>query len=177
MTRYEYKVLPAPMKGLKVKGARTTEARFAHALMEVMNQFGRDGWEYQRTDTLPCEERVGLTGRTTKFQNMLVFRRVIADRTTVEAPTEAEVAIRPTEAAHHLAEEAAGDQPAAARDAAPQVEGSVAARLAATLSAKPREGATPPLRAVPDAGKAPPLGAPRPSGLFRPRSAEGVPAE
>ncbi|WP_425052629.1 DUF4177 domain-containing protein [Psychromarinibacter sp. S121] len=75
MPRYEYKVVPAPKKAGKVKGVKGTEARFAHELASLMNQYGADGWEYQRTDTLPCEERSGLTGRTTTFQNLLVFRR------------------------------------------------------------------------------------------------------
>ncbi len=51
-----------------------------------MNAMGADGWEYQRTDTLPCEERVGLTGRTTVFQNMLVFRRAVAATADAETP-------------------------------------------------------------------------------------------
>ena len=78
MQKFEYKVVPAPKKGEKVRGARTTQERFAHTLTEMMNDLGRDGWEYLRADTLPCEERVGLTGRTTVFQNMLVFRRATA---------------------------------------------------------------------------------------------------
>ncbi|MEN8840122.1 MAG: DUF4177 domain-containing protein [Octadecabacter sp.] len=77
MTGFEYKVVPAPMRGLKGKGVKGTPARFANALQSVMNDLGADGWEYQRTDTLPVEERVGLTGKNTSFQNMLVFRRVV----------------------------------------------------------------------------------------------------
>ena len=43
-----------------------------------MNDMGREGWEYVRTDTLPMDERAGLTGGTkTSYLNMLVFRRVI----------------------------------------------------------------------------------------------------
>ena len=75
MTRYEYKVVPAPRKAGKVKGVKGTDARFAHELAQLMNEYGADGWEYQRTDTLPCEERSGLTSKVTKFQNVLVFRR------------------------------------------------------------------------------------------------------
>jgi hypothetical protein len=75
VTAYEYKVVPAPKKGLRGKGIKGTDAKFANALMHVMNTLGADGWEYQRTDTLPCEERRGLTGKTTVFQNLLVFRR------------------------------------------------------------------------------------------------------
>ena len=85
MPRYEYKVIPAPKKGLRAKGVRGTELRFANALQEVMNEYGAQGWEYLRTDTLPCEERHGLTGKTTGFQNMLVFRRVI-EEAVVELP-------------------------------------------------------------------------------------------
>ncbi len=78
MERFEYKVLPAPSRGEKVKGVKSTQDRFAYALTQVMNQMAADGWEYLRADTLPCEERVGFTGKTTKFQHMLVFRRAIA---------------------------------------------------------------------------------------------------
>lgn len=75
MAQFEYKVVAAPVRGEKVRGLKTTADRFANALMTVMNDLGRDGWEYLRADTLPCEERVGFTGRQTTFQHMLVFRR------------------------------------------------------------------------------------------------------
>ena len=77
MPVYEYKVIPAPKKGQRSKGVRGSENRFAHALQSVMNDQAADGWEYLRNDTLPCEERKGLRGKTTTYQNMLVFRRVI----------------------------------------------------------------------------------------------------
>ena len=77
MSHYEYKVIPAPKKGLRAKGIKGTELRFANALQGVMNEQGALGWEYQRTDTLPCDERQGLTGKTTGFQNMLIFRRTL----------------------------------------------------------------------------------------------------
>jgi hypothetical protein len=78
MQQFEYKVVPAPTRGEKVRGAKTTAERFAAALMAVMNDLGRDGWEYLRADTLPCEERVGLTGKSSSFLHMLVFRRQVA---------------------------------------------------------------------------------------------------
>ena len=40
-----------------------------------MNELGADGWEYIRSDTLPCEERTGLTTKVMSYQNLLVFRR------------------------------------------------------------------------------------------------------
>ena len=80
---YEYAVVPAPKKGLKARGVKTTEDRFAYALQTIMNEYGAEGWEYVRTDTLPSEERTGLTGRTTVYHNMMVFRKAVA----AEIPT------------------------------------------------------------------------------------------
>ena len=75
---YEYRVIPAPVKGTKAKGAKTAEDRFALTLQETMNAMADDGWEFQRAETLPSEERTGLTGRKTVYHNMLVFRRANA---------------------------------------------------------------------------------------------------
>ena len=79
---YEYKVIPAPTKGLKAKGVKTSPDRFANALQTAINVLAGDGWEYVRAETLPSEERERLMGKTTVFQNMLIFRK----------PLEAEVA-------------------------------------------------------------------------------------
>ena len=76
---YEYKVVPAPMRGKKAKGVKTAEDRFANALQTQMNDLAAEGWEYLRADTLPCEQREGFIGKkTTTYQNMLVFRRALA---------------------------------------------------------------------------------------------------
>ncbi|SMX33934.1 DUF4177 domain-containing protein [Actibacterium lipolyticum] len=131
MPRFEYKVIPAPVRGEKAKGLKGTQARFAHALTKLMNDMGQDGWEYQRTDTLPCEERQGLTGKTTTFQNMLVFRRTLAGE-NVEAPV----------ATSTLAEK----RPEA-----------LAAAAVASLTVDAPEGATPAIEAA-EEGNAPALG-------------------
>jgi hypothetical protein len=78
MQRYEFKVIPAPRRGEKAREAKTTEDRFALALSSLMNSLGREGWDYIRADTLPCDERSGLTGTKTTFQTVLVFRRLLA---------------------------------------------------------------------------------------------------
>lgn len=86
MPKFEYKVVPAPTRAERARGIKGTHALFANTLAAVMNELGREGWEYQRADTLPCEERSGFTGKTTTFQNMLVFRREIdaqVDRSSV----------------------------------------------------------------------------------------------
>ncbi|HMO72507.1 MAG TPA: DUF4177 domain-containing protein, partial [Paracoccaceae bacterium] len=86
MQDFEYRVVPAPRKGEKVRGARSVAERFGVALAHVMNDMARDGWEYLRADTLPCEERVGLTGTATHFHHMLVFRRALARPVLAAAP-------------------------------------------------------------------------------------------
>jgi len=78
MPEFEYKVIPAPTKGAKAKGVKTPEARFAHAVETLMNEMAVEGWEYLRADMLPSEERQGLTGSTTNWRNILVFRRARA---------------------------------------------------------------------------------------------------
>jgi len=76
---FEYKVIPAPVRGRKARGARGADERFAVALTQSINAEARDGWEYLRSEMLPSEERSGLTRRTTVYHNLLVFRRQLAD--------------------------------------------------------------------------------------------------
>lgn len=83
--RYEYRIVPAPEKGEKLKGA-SPEARFAHAMERVLNDMGARGWEYQRCDTLPATERTGLTGTEVQWRNLLVFRRPLAEDAQPFAP-------------------------------------------------------------------------------------------
>ena len=75
---FEYRVVPAPRKGEKARGVRSGEARFALAMTRLMNRMGQDGWEFVRADTLPAEERVGLTGTEVRYHTLLVFRRAKA---------------------------------------------------------------------------------------------------
>lgn len=79
MSAWEYKVVPAPTKGVKARGIKGPEARFAYALEILMNDMGAEGWEFQRAETLPSTERAGLTGTTTEWRNMMVFRRACAE--------------------------------------------------------------------------------------------------
>lgn len=99
MPRYEFKVIPAPRRGEKSRGVKTTEDRFALALTNLMNEQGREGWDYVRADTLPVDERTGFTGTKTTFQNMLVFRRELS---ADAAPTARLVAVEPAPAAAPL---------------------------------------------------------------------------
>lgn len=96
MQRYEYKVVLAPARGDKARGLKGTGERFAHSMTRLMNEMAADGWEYQRADTLPCEERSGLTGRVTTYQNLLTFRRLVAEAAVGELSREVQIANAPT---------------------------------------------------------------------------------
>lgn len=101
MRTYEYLAVPAPTTGIKAKGAKSTSERFAVAMTDAINEMAAEGWQYVRAETLPCEERKGLTGTQTSFQNVLIFRRelsrvgaaeeapVVKAETYVETPEEA----------------------------------------------------------------------------------------
>ena len=81
---FEYKVVAAPTKGVKAKGVKTPEARFALGIEQAINALAAEGWEYQRSDVLPSEERQGSTGSATHWRTLLVFRRPIAEDNAVE---------------------------------------------------------------------------------------------
>lgn len=100
MQRYEYRVIAAPTRGLKAKGIKTAEARFSHALEDAMNTMAADGWEYQRAETLPSTERAGLTSTTTKWRNVLVFRRAQVTDDVQEAAVTVAVAPQPETEEH-----------------------------------------------------------------------------
>lgn len=77
MRAHEYKVVPAPAKPAKVRGAKSPEARFAATLEAALNAAAEDGWEFLRAETLPVEERTGLTGTRSTFRSVLVYRRAL----------------------------------------------------------------------------------------------------
>ena len=92
MVRFEYKAVPAPARGTKAKGVKTTEDRFALAITDALNEHASDGWEFVRVETLPCESRKGLTGTQITEQSMIVFRRIKnapaqSDATAMPLPT------------------------------------------------------------------------------------------
>ena len=78
MAQYEYKVVPAPRRGLKGKGIKGAESRFAHAIQTLMNTQSDEGWEFLRAETLASEERHGLASAHTVYRDLLVFRRARA---------------------------------------------------------------------------------------------------
>ncbi|MBD0865004.1 MAG: DUF4177 domain-containing protein [Rhodobacteraceae bacterium] len=97
MTRYEYKVIPAPAKAVKVKGIKTPEGRFAQTVETAINRMAEGGWEFQRAELLPSADRAGLTGTKTTWRNLLVFRRAVTVVAETEPPAPAPITkIAPT---------------------------------------------------------------------------------
>lgn len=140
---YEYTVLPAPLRAEKAPGAKTPTDRYALAVAAELNRMAREGWEYVRADVLPSEERSGLTGRTTIYHNLLVFRRPLAAR---DAP----------EAARPMPEYPVAASPAQRPQPTPPLPEAAAPLPAA--SAPPPAAAVPetPVDAVPPAPRTPP---------------------
>ena len=74
---WEYKVVPAPVKGVKEKGVKTPEARFALCIEHLLNEMAADDWQFHRAETLPSEERAGLTSTQTVWRHVMIFRRPV----------------------------------------------------------------------------------------------------
>ena len=68
---YEYWVVPAPRKGEKARGLKSSEERFAYALTTLLTDMGAQGWEYQRADALPCDERSTQTHHTGTYYHKI----------------------------------------------------------------------------------------------------------
>ncbi|MHA7849877.1 DUF4177 domain-containing protein [Roseovarius sp.] len=115
---YEYKVIPAPARGKKAAGVKGPGPRFALALEEVMNALAAEGWDYQRSDILPSEERQGLTSTHTVYRSVLVFRRALSVEVATAPDARAGVETQRTRPDMIQDETAGGDvpQPRSAQD-------------------------------------------------------------
>lgn len=77
---YEYKAVGAPEKCRRRKGCKTGSDRAAAEMDEIIKAEAVNGWEYQRTDLFPVEEKSGWLGRPREVHRaILVFRRLISD--------------------------------------------------------------------------------------------------
>lgn len=76
---YEYKVVAAPEKCRKHKGAKTPGERAARELQELIRSEAVAGWEYYRIDSFPVTERRGALSRPVEaVRAVVVFRREAA---------------------------------------------------------------------------------------------------
>ena len=111
---WEYKVMPAPAKGQKARGIKGPAGRFAHALQVALNTEAAEGWEFWRAETLPSEERSGLTGSQTIWRHVMIFRRPVEEADETD-PTLVPVALIEdnSEAEDTSHEEEVADEPTA----------------------------------------------------------------
>ncbi|MEM7213125.1 MAG: hypothetical protein AAF479_14755 [Pseudomonadota bacterium] len=73
---YDYKCVAAPEKARRRRGARTRTDRVALAMEDILKAEATGGWEYQRTDLIPVEEKSGWFGRAHEVHRaVLVFRK------------------------------------------------------------------------------------------------------
>lgn len=140
MQQYEYKVIPAPSKGKKAKGVKNPEDRFANGVETILNEMAAEGWEFQRAEMLPSEERSGLTGSKTNWRNLLVFRRALLTEAPAAAPATPSDTTVASAASASLAASAAVE----------------AAPAAAAEPATPQPAPEPPLTAIAGDPEAPP---------------------
>ena len=96
---YEYKCVGAPERTKRKRGAKTRSDRVAAAMQEIIAAQSTDGWEYQRTDLVPMEEKSGLFSRSHEVHRaVLVFRRPLSGATAVAAPVVTTPAAEPVAA-------------------------------------------------------------------------------
>ncbi|MEO0911431.1 MAG: DUF4177 domain-containing protein [Pseudomonadota bacterium] len=108
MQTYEYKVVAAPRKARRAKGARTPQDRFARTLTDVINAEAASGWEYLRAESLPVDEKKGmLSSATESYHSVLVFRKP----TTPDRALRQQMAAPVAPQAHAPASHAAGEPP------------------------------------------------------------------
>ena len=116
---FEYKLVPAPRKGRKGKGVKGAEARFAYAIQTLMNELAAEGWEFQRAETLPSDERHGLKSSQTVYRDLLVFRR---SRAAQDAPVNPEPVVSEFEDAHEPEEAQTFEEADPPHDEEPDVD-------------------------------------------------------
>ncbi|WP_179381174.1 DUF4177 domain-containing protein [Jannaschia marina] len=75
---YEYDVVPAPTKPMRVPGITKENERVAYELGELFNDMAVEGWEYVRADRIPIDNVTGISGNLPTTHTMLVFRRPLA---------------------------------------------------------------------------------------------------
>lgn len=75
---FEYQLLPTPAAAKKVKGVKTVEGRFAHAMAEMLNEQAKSGWEFTGQESFAVEEKAGMMGKSKGVTlTYLVFRRMV----------------------------------------------------------------------------------------------------
>lgn len=75
MSRFEYKIVPAPDRAGKVARGIKGQDRFAMTLTEAINAYANEGWTFVRTDRLPYTGRTWYWMARTRDRDVMVFQR------------------------------------------------------------------------------------------------------
>lgn len=107
MSYYEYRIVPAPASLPRVRGVKSPEDRYAHAMTLSLNTEAHAGWEFQRSETMTTEVRRGWLGkRSTETLTVLVFRRWVETEDEGESHADwRETAATPEDLAAEIAQE------------------------------------------------------------------------
>jgi hypothetical protein len=73
--RYEYKLVPTPKQSAIFKGLPKSGDAFAQTLGHGMNELGRDGWEFLRTETVVEKRNVLVISSRKCRHDYMVYRR------------------------------------------------------------------------------------------------------
>lgn len=75
MPKYEYKVVPAPVRSLPKKDVQAGVDPAAFTFESILNEAAYGGWEFVRRECMPLERRK-FFGSVKESHEMLIFRRV-----------------------------------------------------------------------------------------------------
>lgn len=75
MERYEYKLVATPTKSVKYTGLSKSGDAFAQTLGDGMNELGRDGWQFLRTETVVEKRNVLVFSSKRCRHEYMVYRR------------------------------------------------------------------------------------------------------
>lgn len=77
MERFEYKLVATPCESEKYQGLTKADDAFAQTLGDGMNELGREGWQFMRTESV-TEKRRGLFFiKKQRERNYMVYRRAL----------------------------------------------------------------------------------------------------
>ena len=86
MERYEYRLVQAPGQSGTAPGSHNGEDGLAGTILGIMNEAGREGWQFLRRESLAGEAPRGWLRRRAAPQDYLVFRRPLPARQPALAP-------------------------------------------------------------------------------------------
>lgn len=92
MAQFEYKVVPVPTRPERFKGKSKGDDAYALTIAGLMNEHGRDGWQYVRTDTLTQRGMTWFFGGVRRQRELLVFSRATVPLVTRPKPIETDTA-------------------------------------------------------------------------------------